>query len=70
MVAPERADLEQDTLTEGLLKDLVDKADLKRLAGKRLKPKNSFDAVTNVSCKADDDDVDDDEGPGGLGVEG
>lgn len=44
MVAPSRYEVEEDTLSQGLLKDLVDKADLKRLAGR---PKESFDAVTN-----------------------
>ena len=45
MVAPSRYKVEEDTLSKGMLKDLIDRADLKRLAGK---PKESFDAVTNV----------------------
>lgn len=44
MVAPSRYKVEEDTLSKGMLKDLIDRADLKRLAGK---PKESFDAVTN-----------------------
>jgi len=44
MVAPSRHEVEEDSLSKGLLKDLVDKAQLKRLAGK---PKESFPAITN-----------------------
>ena len=46
MVAPDRDEMEEDTMTHGLLKDLIDKAEMKKLAGK---PKDSFPAVTNVS---------------------
>ena len=45
MVAPDRYEVEEDTMSQGLLKDLIDRADLKKLAGK---PKESFPAVTKV----------------------
>ena len=46
MVAPDRHEVEEDTMVQGLLKDLIDKAELRKMAGK---PKESFPAVTNVS---------------------
>ena len=46
MVAPDREQVGEDTMAQGLLKDLIDKAELKKMAGR---PKESFPAVTKVS---------------------